>query len=647
MPASCSSAGTLLLLHMPMAAPSLPNLAIEQLAQVLRTGGFRCDVSYPNLFLPRSISSRLIHGLPGPAIFAPHRFPVSEEQIANAVAAELTRIAAAAGLAQPDTYDNTATEYLLGMEAAGRCLARSLAAIPPGRYDAVGFSVIFDAQKLPSCALAYLLKQREPKLRILFGGTGCDGEMGPALMERFPEIDGVIQGEAERSAVAAFTAMLGGNPAGVPGMVYRDGDSIVQSTAPEEPPERIGGVIPDYATFITERAASPYRDEPLVLFYEASRGCWYGRKQHCNFCGIRNVDGAYREKDPGALLQEILDLSERYAPQTLYATDAILSREHIRTVLAELAARRQSGARLPGLFFETKSNLRTDEIGLIAAAGTRQMQPGIESFCTNTLRLMKKGATMLQQISCLKWSQAYHIELVYSILAGTPGETDADRHTMATLTERLRHLPPPYQTNRLGLHRFSPYFRDPGAFGISNVRPYTLQEIIYQTADPELLCRLCYELEYDLAADVPPVGAASIERLSQAVRDWRRTYFDGYRMLVRPAVGGAVVIRASANEGVRVDRVEGVDATVLLEAASVVGIGMLSRRTGIAEAEIEAAAARLEFQGVLIREDRQILALPVPPVEAWKPRQEDAGIPNGARPDGQLVVLESSAEAAC
>ncbi len=641
-----SGRGNLLLLHMPMAAPNLPNLAIEQLAQILRRAGFRCDVSYPNLRLPRSVSARLVHGLPGPAIFAPHRFRIPAEQVADAVAAELNRIAQAAGLSRPDTYDDTATEYLLGIEAAGQCLDGTLAAIPVGSYDAIGFSVIFDAQKLPSCALAHRLKQREPRIRVLFGGTGCDGEMGAALLEHFPEVDAVLQGEADRTVVAAFDALLDGELETVPGLLYRDGDEILRSSVPEDEPPLIGDVVPDYATFVEQRSASAYRDEPLVLFYEASRGCWYGRKQHCNFCGIKNVDGAYREKAPDALLQEMLSLSKRYDPETLYATDAILSRQHISTVLADIATMRQVGLRLPALFFETKSNLKPEEIGLLAAAGTKQMQPGIESFSTNTLRLMRKGATMLQQLSCLKWSRAYGVELVYSILTGTPGESDADRDAMAALMEHLHHLPPPYQTNRLGLHRFSPYFKDSAAFGITDVRPFALQKTIYQTENVDLLCRLCYELEYSLEPEVVPIGPGSMERLSEAVRRWREAYFAGCRMVVRPLAGGAIVIRAIADQGPRIDRYEGVDATVLLEAGTVVGIGTLARRIGVPEAEVDAAATRLESLHLLVREERNLLALPVPPAEPWRPRSPRAtrDVDAPAQPE---VLVQARADAPC
>lgn len=608
-----------LLLHMPMAAPNLPNLAIEQLAQVLRRAGHTCDVSYPNLLLPRSIGSRLIHGLPGPSIFTPHRFEVSAEAVAEAVAAELTRVAADLGVVRDSTFDDTATDFLLGIEAAGDCLDACMRAIPAGRYDAVGFSVIFDAQKLPSCALAHRLKQREPHLAIVFGGTGCDGDMGTALLERFPEIDAVVQGEADRTVVAAFEALLGrGDLATVPGLTYRANGCIVRSAAPEDEPPLAPDVIPDYTTFVAERDASAYRNEPLVLFYEASRGCWYGRKQHCAFCGIRNVDGAYREKDPNALLHELLTLTERFGPRTLYATDAILSREHIRTVLADLAVRRDAGARLPGLFFETKSNLKPEEIRLIAAAGTKQMQPGIESFCTRTLRLMRKGATMLQQLACIKWSQACGVELVYSILVGTPGETDDDRFEMASLMTRLHHFPPPYQANRLGLHRFSPYFREPESYGITNVRPYTLQHIIYDTDDVDLLNRLCYELQYDLSATVPPVGRDSVDAVAGAIREWRQAYFCGERMVVRPAGEAAVVIRVAADREIAIERFDGLDAAVLLGAAGVTGIGILARQLGFPEADVEASVARLGERGLMVREDRQILALPVPPVPQWQ-----------------------------
>ncbi len=60
----------------------------------------------------------------------------------------------------------------------------------------VGFTTTF-GQNVPSLVLSKLLKQRDPSLKIVFGGANCDGPMGEALHRNFPWIDVVVRGEGE------------------------------------------------------------------------------------------------------------------------------------------------------------------------------------------------------------------------------------------------------------------------------------------------------------------------------------------------------------------------------------------------------------------------------------------------------------------
>ena len=60
----------------------------------------------------------------------------------------------------------------------------------------VGFSVCFN-QLFASLYLARLIKEIAPETPIVFGGSGCSGEVGRSLFSVFPEIDYLIDGEGE------------------------------------------------------------------------------------------------------------------------------------------------------------------------------------------------------------------------------------------------------------------------------------------------------------------------------------------------------------------------------------------------------------------------------------------------------------------
>ena len=64
-------------------------------------------------------------------------------------------------------------------------------------------------------------------------------------------------------------------------------------------PMEIKGV--KFETFIFD--AIPLAREPL--FFETSRGCWWGQIHHCLFCGLNGDTIAYRSKSPGRAVEEL------------------------------------------------------------------------------------------------------------------------------------------------------------------------------------------------------------------------------------------------------------------------------------------------------------------------------------------------------
>jgi ribosomal peptide maturation radical SAM protein 1 len=619
----------ILLLTMPLADPSLPNLAIEQLAAIARSQGEDCDVLYGTLRLPPSVPYNIIHGMFGPAIFTPSYFVDAPDDLATSIAHELIR-GHRDELPDPDELaEGIAVDFLLGMEAAETCLRRCLNAIPVGGYDVVGFSVGFDAQKLPSAALARRLKEREPGIRLLFGGTGCDGEMGRALMEVFPEVDAIVQGEAEATFLPAVAALRGEGPfAAAHNCLYRLAGRIL-ATAPAPPTPSLDEVPPpDYRAYLAQRDASPYKGLKKTLLFETSRGCWWGIKHHCLFCGIQAVDYPFRQRSARQTVAQIKELWRLYSPDVLYATDSILSIDHLESVMPELARTRREDGTDFNFFYEIKSNLRREHLALLSAAGVRSVQPGIEAFSTNSLRLMKKGASALQQVELLKWAQAYDIELSYSLLVGTPGETAQDLDEMLGLMRTLYHLPPPFLVNRLALHRFSPYADAPQKYGLRDVRPFPAQRLTYHTADDSLLSRLCYELNYNLDEHERPEVMGAFRRLIRAVDEWRRTYYGGERLVVSKAEGKLVVVRRST-DGPHIRVLDGDEAALYDRCEHATSLGAVSRETGIRLQALSAAADRLASESLLANLDGKCLALAVPAgVDGWR----DSGLGEGRAP---------------
>ena len=153
----------------------------------------------------------------------------------------------------------------------------------------VGFSCTFQ-QTVASFALARRLKARFPELVTVFGGASFDGEMGVELARSVDCVDFAVSGEADASFPALLRALAtGGDPAAVPGVISR-----ATVTAPEPPPGSLDDLpVPDYGEYferaerlkLLQRGA---RHQAWIPF-ESARGCWWGAKHHCTFCGLNGT----------------------------------------------------------------------------------------------------------------------------------------------------------------------------------------------------------------------------------------------------------------------------------------------------------------------------------------------------------------------
>jgi len=543
-----------LFVHMPLAVPSIPSLAAHLLAAIMERDGLAAEVFYGTTRLKRTpVLNSYVHGSAGEVIFTPQLYRhVSAERLARQMvecksgALELRvghdtimKEAGEAclsseswpitlrpvGAAYPfgTSDDELLADILTHMELAGMCIAECLADIPPDRFDIFAFSVAFDAQRMASLALAKRLKERQPGAKILFGGTACDGEMGHELMERFPFIDVVSQGDADLTVVPLIRAMRGESPlSSAPSILYREGGRIRRTFA-AKPLEDLDWLpLPDYTQFLGQLEASDWRDHPPFILFESSRGCWWGEKHHCKFCGLRADGLAYRRKGARRAREELDALATRHPDHVLlYATDAILDHRYLRTFfpdVLELAKRHKWR-----LFFEVKSNLKKQDVALLAEAGVATVQPGIESFSDRVLDLMDKGCTGLKQVQLIKWLAAYKINIIYNFIVGTPGERPEDYQETLELVPLLTHLPPPEGVHGLSLDRFSPYFNDPAKYQMSQIRPREVYNVIYPDESVNL-SKLAYKFTYHLPEHDNSKLMETWTTLARAVDGWREKH---------------------------------------------------------------------------------------------------------------------------
>jgi ribosomal peptide maturation radical SAM protein 1 len=380
-----------------------------------------------------------------------------------------------------------------------RCLSELFKADPA----IVGFTTSF-AQNLSSLALARLIKQSRPDVAVIFGGANCDGPMGVALHRLYDSIDYVVRGEAEPVLPQLCRELLAGvAPSPQPGLCYRDGVAsvAVPMGGLRTPADQLA--IPDYREFFDRVERSPLRNDLLPevrLPIETSRGCWWGRKMHCTFCGLNGSSMLYASKSPVRAWQEVLELARRHSRVDFEAVDNIIDMDYIREFLPMAAEARREGLDF-SFFYETKANLTHEQVRGLRDAGVNRIQPGIESLSSPILRLMRKGVTAMQNIRLLKWAARYGIQLTWNIIYGFPSEQPDEYRRMASLVPSLVHLKPPALV-RLLLQRFSPYHEDPSAWGIRITGPASYYRFVYGFDERDLM-EVAYDFtfEYDDARD--------------------------------------------------------------------------------------------------------------------------------------------------
>jgi ribosomal peptide maturation radical SAM protein 1 len=501
-----------LLINMPFAAVDSPSLALGLFKSRLRQQGIACDVAHLNLSLAEMIGYenyelilKLGAILGGEQLFAQAVFgkqvPSEGEYYQEVVRTQSAGPDIPQRMAQIRRYVPAFLQW---------CLEN----VAWQSYDVIGFTSLFE-QNLASLALARLVKERYPEKYVVFGGANCEAEMGLTLHRCFPFIDFVCSGEADESFPELVNRLRYHHPVGgIPGIVHREnGKSIC--TGPASLVKNMDALpIPDYDDYFEQLQQSPVRQwiSPSLLM-ESARGCWWGEKSHCTFCGLNGLTMSFRSKTVDRTLQEITSLIGRYGIRIVRFVDNILSPHYFRDLLPEIA---RSG--LKGDYIcEVKSNLKKNQIEAMAQAGLT-IQAGIENLSTHVLDLMGKGSNALMNVQTLKWCKQYNVEVDWNLLYGFPGEVPDDYKKNLDLARVLTHLHPPSGCGPIRLDRFSPNFDRAEEKGIVNARPLKFYKYLYPF-DPETLFDLVYYFDFDYKDAIDDGG--HLAGMVEAIQNWK------------------------------------------------------------------------------------------------------------------------------
>jgi hypothetical protein len=551
-----------LLVVPPFAHTDRPAIGVHLLQGIARRAGVDAQVLYANLLFAaffdegtHATLSKAHHELfLGERMFARAAYggPALGRDGGQALVAPLE--AMQRGLAERGIRSSFTLAALRAIEAR---VPDWLASFAPAaaRSAVVGASSSFE-QNAAAIAILGAVKTRRPAVTTLLGGANCEGEMADGVRSLSDQIDYVFAGESE----ATFQAFLGGERP--PGRIFHGTPCADLDALP----------TPDYADYYAQLAAFLPKSTMTVsglscLTYETSRGCWWGEKSHCTFCGLNGEGMASRQKSPDRVIAELRTLlaahpvadatrvataaggvrqGHRDQPRKFVVmTDNIMPHAYFRTLVPRLAEE------LPGvtLMYEMKANLSLRQVRDLVRGGISEIQPGIEALSTGLLRLMAKGTTAAQNLALLRYASATGLYVYWNLLYGFPGDQVEHYTETLELLPLLHHLPPPVSAFPVLFDRFSPYFDHPERYGITGLRPMApYRAVLPETAAiDQVACH--FDGDCESAARAHP---ELVRRILDEIGRWRQRFHGrapaelrvrrvgpgAYRLVDRRGLGG-------------------------------------------------------------------------------------------------------------
>jgi ribosomal peptide maturation radical SAM protein 1 len=508
------------------------------------------------------------------------------------------------------------------------------------KYDLVAFTSTFE-QTMSSLCLARMIREQYPHVRIAVGGANFESSMGSAYIEHFPFLDYVCTGEGDICFPQLCENLSRGIDEVPRGLLYRDGVRVGSALDSRESFVELDSlpipVFDDY--FRVFSTCFPESEKTRFMPIETSRGCWWGERSHCTFCGLNGGGMKFRRKHWRRVVEEVDELTTRYPSSFVQFTDNILSLDYFKNLIPYWIQISDSTMK----FFEVKSNLTRDQVEMLKRAGVVSIQAGVENFGDDTLRLMHKGVTGAQNVAILRWGAELNLQVYWNVIFGFPYEQAMDYDLNLSVMKLITHLSPPDICAHIRLDRFSPNFTHWQSLGFSAIRPLDAYKHIFPFDDGEL-SRFAYYFAYEHAKfdQVLQLG----KPLEDFADSWRDKYEAGENgsLAVLPRLGGGFILvdtRFNFEKSKRV--LDPIELEVLLQCDSPIGLNraVVSAATacGSTIEETRAVLDDLISRGVIGVIGKQVITLALLPQQARLQRKVESRQIHSRRSEEQWQML--------
>jgi ribosomal peptide maturation radical SAM protein 1 len=420
-----------------------------------------------------------------------------------------------------------------------------LSSIDWTRFGLIGFSVVFQ-QTLASVALARALKERHPEIPIIMGGASFEDDIAEEIMQGCPQVDYIHCGDADETLPKMIRRLYRGESMqGMPGIMWRDNDRIAFAGRAPNLSDMNKTPVPDFDEYFYARKESGYETseeaQEVLLPIETARGCWWGVKNHCTFCGLNRSGMEFRSKRVDDVINQLDTLSRRYGILDFNAIDNIIEPEYIDKLFRQLGEA-NSDMRL---HYEVRPSLSRAQLKHMRKGGLFSIQPGVESFSTHILKLMRKHTTGMRNLELIKWSTYYGINNLYNVLLRFPGETLSDYQMQCEVIAKVHHWQPPWAIAKARADRGSPMYTDPESQSIRKLVPSACYDYLFPK-DLFNLERVSYYFEHEMG---DTLDDAQYDEIFEAVAVWQQSWRQRQRPYLRYRKGWGTILLDDGRNG--------------------------------------------------------------------------------------------------
>jgi radical SAM superfamily enzyme YgiQ (UPF0313 family) len=278
--------------------------------------------------------------------------------------------------------------------------------------DVVGFTTL-GCNFIVTVQVAAMLKQCCPLLPIILGGPHAT-VLHRVIMQTFKQFDFIVLHEAEEKIVPLITSISTGIRWNVPGVTWREGDTVITNPGPQSFDDLDALPFPAYDHFPIKEV------RPSFLRVEAGRGCPFS----CTFCSTATFFGRkFRLKSASKICGELQRLRKLYGVTRFSLQHDLFTVNRKKVVefceeVRDLDVTWTCSARIDCVDDELLHQM--------GAAGCRAIFYGVESGSVRMQSVMRKRLDLDLLLPRLQSTLAAGIVPTASFIIGYPQETEDD-----------------------------------------------------------------------------------------------------------------------------------------------------------------------------------------------------------------------------